>query len=82
MVVKMILKNRILSESWVRHENRKLPREIVVLDKLKAHPHSNIVKMIAFDEDFDYFYLFLQHSGSKTMDLFEVCPFRMASFPV
>ncbi|CCH61282.1 hypothetical protein TBLA_0E02290 [Henningerozyma blattae CBS 6284] len=78
VVIKMIYKDRILVDSWVR--DRKLgtiPSEIQIMYTLNRKPHDNILRMIDFFEDDQYYYLETPvHGESGCIDLFDLIEFR------
>lgn len=78
VVIKMIFKERILVDTWVR--DRKLgtiPSEIQILSTLNKNPHDNIVGLIDFFEDDDYYYIEQPaHGETGCIDLFDIVEFR------
>lgn len=74
VVIKLIIKERILVDTWVR--DRKLgtiPSEIQVMATLNKNPHPNIMRLIDFFEDDDYYYIELPPHGYPipAIDLFD-----------
>lgn len=75
VVIKLIIKERILVDTWVR--DRKLgtiPSEIQVMATLNDNPHPNIMRLIDFFEDDDYYYIETPPHGfpSPAIDLFDL----------
>lgn len=75
VVIKLIIKERILVDTWVR--DRKLgtiPSEIQIMSTLNSNPHPNIMRLIDFFEDEDYYYIELPPHGYPTpaIDLFDM----------
>lgn len=74
VVIKRIYKERILVDTWVR--DRKLgtiPSEIQIMVTLNRKPHDNILKILDFFEDDDYYYLETQmHGETGSIDLFDL----------
>ena len=70
VVTKFIRKSRVPADSWVddlQYSGRRIPLEISLLSGLD---HPNIVKILDFHENNDYFQLVMQKWGAG-MDLFE-----------
>lgn len=79
VVIKMIIKERILVDTWVR--DRKLgtvPSEIQIMATLNNTPHPNIMRLIDFFEDDDYYYIEIPQHGFPTpaIDLFDLIEFK------
>ncbi|ONH69775.1 Serine/threonine-protein kinase PSK2 [Cyberlindnera fabianii] len=75
VVIKLIIKERILVDTWVR--DRKLgtiPSEIQIMATLNKNPHPNIMRLIDFFEDEDYYYIETPPHGfpSPAIDLFDL----------
>lgn len=75
VVIKLIIKERILVDTWVR--DRKLgtiPSEIQIMATLNNNPHPNIMRLIDFFEDDDYYYIELPPHGFPipAIDLFDM----------
>lgn len=75
IVIKLIIKERILVDTWVR--DRKLgtiPSEIQIMSTLNNNPHPNIMRLIDFFEDDDYYYIETPQHGFPTpgIDLFDL----------
>lgn len=73
IVIKSIFKERILVDTWTR--DRKLgsiPSEIKVMAVLNKWPHENIIKLLDFFEDDDYFHIELEPHGDPGIDLFDL----------
>lgn len=74
VVIKLIFKERILVDTWVR--DRKLgtiPSEIQIMATLNAKPHENILMLLDFFEDDDYYYIETAvHGTSGSIDLFDL----------
>lgn len=73
IIIKCIDKERILVDTWVR--DRKLgtiPLEIQIMYTLNAEPHPNIMKIVDFFEDRQYYYLETPIFGDPpAIDLFD-----------
>lgn len=80
VVIKMIFKERILVDTWVR--DRKLgtiPSEIQIMATLNKHPHQNILQLLDFFEDDSYYYIETPvHGESGCIDLFDLIEFKPA----
>lgn len=78
VVIKMIFKERILVDTWVR--DRKLgtiPSEIQILATINKRPHENILGLLDFFEDDDYYYLETPpHGQTGSVDLFDIIEFK------
>lgn len=74
VVIKMIFKERILVDTWVR--DRKLgtiPSEIQIMATLNKQPHENILALLDFFEDDDYYYIETPvHGETGCIDLFDL----------
>lgn len=74
VVIKMIFKERILVDTWVR--DRKLgtiPSEIQIMATLNKQPHENILSLLDFFEDDDYYYIETPvHGETGCIDLFDL----------
>ncbi|CCK70220.1 serine/threonine protein kinase PSK1 KNAG_0D04810 [Huiozyma naganishii CBS 8797] len=74
VVIKMIFKERILVDTWVR--DRKLgtiPSEIQIMATLNKQPHENILRLLDFFEDDDYYYIETPiHGETGCIDLFDL----------
>ncbi|CAR27740.1 hypothetical protein ZYGR_0N02260 [Zygosaccharomyces rouxii] len=74
VVIKLIIKERILVDTWVR--DRKLgtiPSEIQIMAALNKHPDGNILTLIDFFEDDDYYYIETPvHGETGCIDLFDL----------
>jgi protein-serine/threonine kinase len=75
IVIKLVIKERILVDTWVR--DRKLgtiPSEIQIMSLLNNNPHPNIMRLIDFFEDDDYYYIETPQHGFPTpaIDLFDM----------
>ncbi|KAH3679504.1 hypothetical protein WICMUC_000925 [Wickerhamomyces mucosus] len=71
VVIKLIIKERILVDTWVR--DRKLgtiPSEIQIMSTLNKNPHPNIMRLIDFFEDDEYYYIETPPHDSA-IDLFD-----------
>ncbi|KAI9204888.1 uncharacterized protein BJ171DRAFT_91123 [Polychytrium aggregatum] len=70
-VMKFVVKSRILVECWMRDKILGLvPLEIHIMNFLKNNPHQNVVQMLKYFEDDDYFYILMDMHGHG-IDLFE-----------
>ncbi|EHN03806.1 Psk1p [Saccharomyces cerevisiae x Saccharomyces kudriavzevii VIN7] len=78
VVIKMIFKERILVDTWVR--DRKLgtiPSEIQIMATLNKKPHENILRLLDFFEDDDYYYIETPvHGETGCIDLFDLIEFK------
>lgn len=74
VVIKMIFKERILVDTWVR--DRKLgtiPSEIQIMATLNKHPDENILRLLDFFEDDEYYYIETPvHGETGCIDLFDL----------
>lgn len=74
----MIFKERILVDTWVR--DRKLgtiPSEIQIMATLNKKPHENILRLLDFFEDDDYYYIETPvHGETGCIDLFDLIEFK------
>ncbi|SCU84834.1 LANO_0C02498g1_1 [Lachancea nothofagi CBS 11611] len=74
VVIKLIFKERILVDTWVR--DRKLgtiPSEIQIMATLNTKPHENILMLLDFFEDDDYYFIETPvHGTSGSIDLFDL----------
>ncbi|QLL34055.1 hypothetical protein HG536_0F03800 [Torulaspora globosa] len=74
VVIKMIFKERILVDTWVR--DRKLgtiPSEIQIMAALNKQPHENILRLLDFFEDDEYYYIETPvHGETGCVDLFDL----------
>ncbi|CAG8621218.1 13365_t:CDS:2 [Gigaspora margarita] len=71
VVLKYIVKTRILVDCWTRDKALgTVPLEIHILHTLRRYPHPNIVQMVDFFEDDDYYYIEMGLHGAG-MDLFD-----------
>ncbi|QLG73206.1 hypothetical protein HG535_0E02900 [Zygotorulaspora mrakii] len=74
VVIKMIFKERILVDTWVR--DRKLgtiPSEIQIMAALNKNPDENILRLLDFFEDDDYYYIETPvHGETGCIDLFDL----------
>ncbi|CAM1505662.1 Fc.00g112990.m01.CDS01 [Cosmosporella sp. VM-42] len=78
-VIKYVLKRRVLIDAWTR--DRRLgtvPLEIHILDYLERQNlgHPNIVRMVDFFEDDEYYYIEMVPLGLPGMDLFDYVELR------
>jgi protein-serine/threonine kinase len=73
IIMKCIDKKRILVDTWVR--DRKLgtiPSEIQIMANLNSEPHPNIMRIVDFFEDSNYYYLETPIFGNPpAIDLFD-----------
>lgn len=80
VVVKCVIKERILVDTWTR--DRKLgtiPNEIKVMAALNTEaipPHPNIIKLLDFFEDDDYYHIEMERHGNPGTDLFDLIELR------
>ncbi|CCF60425.1 hypothetical protein KAFR_0K00700 [Kazachstania africana CBS 2517] len=86
VVIKMIFKERILVDTWVR--DRKLgtiPSEIQIMATLNKKPHENILRLLDFFEDDEYYYIETPvHGETGSIDLFDLIEFtsNMTEFEI
>lgn len=73
IIIKCINKERILVDTWVRDRNLgTIPSEIQVMSFLNDEPHPNIMQLIDFFEDTEYYYLETPIFGDPpAIDLFD-----------
>lgn len=73
IIVKCIYKNRILIDAWIRDYNLgTIPLEIKIMDFFNHNPHPNVLKLLDFFEDDDYYYIELPiHGNPPAIDLFD-----------
>lgn len=78
VVIKIIFKERILVDTWVR--DRKLgtiPSEIQIMATISKEPHENILTLLDFFEDDDYYYIETPvHGETGSIDLFDLIEFK------
>lgn len=80
VVVKCVIKERILVDTWTR--DRKLgtiPNEIKVMAALNSetiHPHPNIIKLLDFFEDDNFYHIEMERHGNPGTDLFDLIEIR------
>ncbi|VVT56324.1 uncharacterized protein SAPINGB_P004968 [Magnusiomyces paraingens] len=73
VILKSVIKERILVDTWTR--DRKLgtiPSEIKVMAVLTKWPHDNIVQLLDFFEDEEYFHIEMEPHGNPGTDLFDL----------
>ncbi|CAG8456443.1 4923_t:CDS:2 [Ambispora gerdemannii] len=71
VVLKYVVKGRILVDCWTRDKVLgTVPVEIHILHTLRRIPHPNIVQMVDFFEDEEYYYIEMGLHGAG-MDLFD-----------
>uniref|UniRef100_A0A060TH49 non-specific serine/threonine protein kinase n=1 Tax=Blastobotrys adeninivorans TaxID=409370 RepID=A0A060TH49_BLAAD len=75
VVIKSVIKERILVDTWTR--DRKLgtiPNEIKVMATLNsAEPrHENIIRLLDFFEDDDFYHIEMERHGNPGTDLFDL----------
>lgn len=73
IVVKSVVKDRILVDTWVR--DRKLgtvSSEIKILAALTLNPHPNIIGMVDFLEDDECYHIEMEAHGNPGIDLFDL----------
>lgn len=78
VVIKMIFKERILVDTWVRDRNLgTIPSEIQIMATLNKNPHENILSLIDFFEDDEYYYIETPvHGETGCIDLFDLVEFK------
>ncbi|GAV53734.1 hypothetical protein ZYGR_0AK02360 [Zygosaccharomyces rouxii] len=74
VVIKLIIKERILVDTWVRDRTLgTIPSEIQIMAALNKHPDGNILALIDFFEDDDYYYIETPvHGETGCIDLFDL----------
>ncbi|QEU59126.1 Psk1/Psk2 [Kluyveromyces lactis] len=74
VVIKRIYKERILVDTWVRDRTLgTIPSEIQIMVTLNRKPHENILRILDFFEDDDYYYLETEmHGETGSIDLFDL----------
>ncbi|RHZ56303.1 hypothetical protein Glove_402g55 [Diversispora epigaea] len=71
VVLKYVVKSQILVDCWTRDKTLgTVPLEIHILHTLRRIPHPNIVQMVDYFEDEDYYYIEMGLHGVG-MDLFD-----------
>lgn len=73
VVLKCVIKERILVDTWTR--DRKLgtiPSEIKVMAVLNKWPHTNIVQLLDFFEDDQFYHIEMEPHGNPGTDLFDL----------
>ncbi|EDO15807.1 hypothetical protein Kpol_1040p20 [Vanderwaltozyma polyspora DSM 70294] len=78
VVIKMIFKERILVDTWVRDRQLgTILSEIQIMSTLNKHPHDNILRLLDFFEDDDYYYIETpMHGETGCIDLFDLIEFK------
>ncbi|KAG0227340.1 hypothetical protein B0O80DRAFT_501901 [Mortierella sp. GBAus27b] len=77
-VMKYIVKSRILVDCWTNDRVLgMIPMEVSIMHTLRKMPHPNIVSMMDFFEDEDYYYveMALHGSGMDLFDYIELTPY-------
>ncbi|KAH3902891.1 serine/threonine protein kinase PSK1 SCDLUD_000486 [Saccharomycodes ludwigii] len=74
VVVKRIIKERILVDTWVRDRTLgTIPSEIQIMATLNKTPHENIMYLLDFFEDDDFYYIETPiHGETGSIDLFDL----------
>lgn len=73
VVLKCVIKERILVDTWTR--DRKLgtiPSEIKVMAALNKWPHENIIQLLDFFEDDQFYHIEMEPHGNPGTDLFDL----------
>ncbi|CDO57339.1 similar to Saccharomyces cerevisiae YOL045W PSK2 One of two (see also PSK1) PAS domain containing S/T protein kinases [Geotrichum candidum] len=73
VVLKCVVKERILVDTWTR--DRKLgtiPSEIKVMAVLNKWPHDNIIQLLDFFEDDEFYHIEMEPHGNPGTDLFDL----------
>ncbi|CAI2164978.1 15943_t:CDS:2 [Funneliformis geosporum] len=71
VVLKFVVKSKILVDCWTRDKSLgTVPLEIHILHTLRRLPHPNIVQMVDYFEDDEYYYIEMGLHG-EGMDLFD-----------
>ena len=78
VVIKMIFKERILVDTWVRDRTLgTIPSEIQIMATLNKKPQENILRLLDFFEDDDYYYIETPvHGETGCIDLFDLIEFK------
>ena len=79
VIIKSIVKERILVDTWVRDRQLgTIPSEIDIMAKFNNEPHDNILKILGFFEDDNYYYIEIERHGGELgcVDLFDLIEFR------
>ncbi|SMN21481.1 similar to Saccharomyces cerevisiae YAL017W PSK1 One of two (see also PSK2) PAS domain containing S/T protein kinases [Maudiozyma saulgeensis] len=78
VVIKMIFKERILVDTWVRDRSLgTIPSEIQIMATLNKKPQENILRLLDFFEDDDYYYIETPvHGETGCIDLFDLIEFK------
>ncbi|SCU96500.1 LAMI_0F06766g1_1 [Lachancea mirantina] len=74
VVIKLIFKERILVDTWVRDRSLgTIPSEIQIMAALNKKPHENILTLLDFFEDDEYYYIETPiHGTTGSIDLFDL----------
>ncbi|KAF9325962.1 hypothetical protein BG006_010567, partial [Podila minutissima] len=78
VVMKYIVKSRILVDCWTNDRVLgMIPMEVSIMHTLRCIPHSNIVLMMDFFEDEEYYYveMALHGAGMDLFDYIELTPY-------
>lgn len=78
VVLKCVVKERILFDTWTR--DRKLgtiPSEIKVMAVLNKWPHENIVQLLDFFEDDEFYHIEMEPHGNPGTDLFDLIELQL-----
>lgn len=78
VVIKMIFKERILVDTWVRDRTLgTIPSEIQIMATLNKKPQENILRLLDFFEDDEYYYIETPvHGETGCIDLFDLIEFK------
>lgn len=78
IILKCIFKERILVDAWQRdRELGTIPSEIQVMNNLNKDKHPNILRLVDFFEDDEYYYIEIPiHGNPPAVDLFDFIEFR------
>lgn len=73
VIMKCVIKERILVDTWTRDKRLgTVPNEIRIMNTLNSFPHKNIVRLIDFFEDDDYYHIEMERHGNPGTDLFDL----------
>lgn len=73
VVLKCVIKERILVDTWTRDKKLgTIPSEIKVMAVLKNWPHANVIQLLDFFEDDQFYHIEMEPHGSPGTDLFDL----------
>lgn len=77
VIMKCVIKERILVDTWTRDKRLgTIPNEIRIMNTLNLSPHPNIVRLIDFFEDDEYYHIEMERHGDPGTDLFDLIELR------